>query len=301
MAKAPLVEWIEYGTARVLAAVVGRLPWRCATGAGKLCGAFLYYVLPGTARGMRGRIRSALQCSPRRAARIARASCAHTVAVLFELMRMRRMPPEKVRQLVEFENLEVMDRALQTGRGVIAVTGHIGNWELLAAGFALTGRPLSVVVRPLDNRRLDRLVEDLRRSWGAAVVPRDSLPLGIRQMLKGGVLAFLMDQNAARHGVFVPFFGREAATAAGPASLALRRGVPAVLCWARRLPGGRHRLTFAGPLEPVYNEDAAEAVRLTTARYTAALEQVIRQAPEQWLWAHPRWRTRPDGAAAHCS
>lgn len=292
MAKAPLVELLEYGTARILAALVGRLPWRCATGAGKLCGAFLYYLLPAAAYRVRRRIGAALRCSRREERRIARGSFAHSAAVLFELMKMRRLSRDQLLARVEFDNLAVMEKALAAGRGVIAVTGHIGNWEMLGAGFAATGYPLAVVVRLLDNRRLDRWLEEVRQKWGALVVPRDSVATGVRFMRQGRVLAFLMDQNAACHGVFVPFFGKDAATVQGPAYLSRRFAVPAVLCWARRLPGGKHRLSFAQLPEG----GPGETVRDRVALYNRALEQVIREAPEQWLWLHPRWRTQPPGS-----
>jgi KDO2-lipid IV(A) lauroyltransferase len=139
-------------------------------------------------------------------------------------------------------------------------------------------------------------VERFRTDKGMAVIPRGAaLRGGMRALKAGSVLAFVMDQNAARHGVFVPLFGTAAATVPGPAELALRYGAPIILCHSRREKKGRHRLVFVEEIVPAKSRDHDEAVRRTTARINAGLEKVIRERPEEWLWFHPRWRTRPPG------
>jgi len=217
---------------------------------------------------------------------------------IFEFMQFPKLSSEDLLKRVSFVNLEAMDRALAAGRGVIVATLHFSNWEFFAAAFAATGRPLAVVVRPLDNRRLDRWVEGFRESKGMEVVPRGAaLRSGLAALRKGKVLAFLMDQNAAFHGVFVPFFGHLAATVSGPAALAIRRASPLVFCYARREQDDSFSLIFHEASAIPEEGSEEEKIRELTARLNVCIEKVVRENPEQWLWMHPRWRTRPPECA----
>lgn len=235
--------------------------------------------------------------------RIARASFEGMGKTIFEFMRFSRLSREELLARVRFVNLEAMDRALAKGRGVIAATAHLANWELFAAAFASSGRPLAAIVRPLDNKRLDRYVENLRAANGVEVVPRGlALRSGLAALKKGKVLAFLMDQNAARHGVFVPFFGKPAATVSGPAALAIRLDVPLIFCYARREDDGLLSLIFSDLISPCQRYPSEEEnIIATTADLTARIEAAIRNKPEDWLWMHPRWRTQPEDACDEIS
>jgi KDO2-lipid IV(A) lauroyltransferase len=202
-------------------------------------------------------------------------------------------PPSVMLRLVEVEGLEHLERAATPGRGVLLLTAHLGNWELLAAAHVLTGRPLSEVVRPLDQPVLDRLVARLRRRTGVEVIPKQRGLRGILDALRRGrMVGILLDQNASRaEGVFVPFFGTPASTSRGMALAALRSGAPVLPVFIRRGPDGRHRVQIQPEvLRPVNRDPTA-----FTAALTAAIEAEVRRVPEQWLWAHRRWRTRPPG------
>lgn len=298
MAKGRLLIRMEYILARALLALLRLIPVRHASGCGAVFGSLVRRLSPGLRRTARCSLALAYgdTISIQEKRRILRACFRNLGRTLFEFMTWPRLDREGILARVDFENLELMDRALARGRGVLAVTGHIANWELLAAGFAATGRPLAVVVRPLDNPLLDAWVERFRTDKGMAVIPRGAaLRGGMRALKAGSVLAFVMDQNAARHGIFVPLFGTEAATVRGPAELALKYGAPIILCHSRREKKGRHRLVFVEEIVPSQARDREEAVRRTTARINAGLEKVIRERPEEWLWFHPRWRTRPPG------
>src|SRR5437867_2440309 len=182
------------------------------------------------------------------------------------------------------------------GRALV-LTAHLGNWELLAAAHRLAGYPLSIVVRPLDSASLNMLAGRLRRKSGVELIDkRGALRPVLRALAAGRMVAILLDQNAARHeGVFVPFFGRTASTSKSLAVLAVRTRTPVVPIFIRR-EGRHHRVTIHPPLDPPAVNDVERAVVELTMRCTAAIEAAISEVPEQWLWAHNRWRTRPAAA-----
>ncbi len=180
----------------------------------------------------------------------------------------------------------------QRGRGAIVMTGHYGNFELFGAYFCRLN-PIDFVVKPLSNPRTEALVADLRRRAGVGVIP---LGGGLKHIFKslraGRWVAMLADQDARRHGVFVPYFGRLASTPEGPARLALQTGVPIMMGFIRRRPDGRHRVDFEAPYFPP-GDASEENVRAVTAWHTARLEREVRAHPEQWFWLHRRWKTAP--------
>lgn len=198
---------------------------------------------------------------------------------------------------VDGEGLAVMDRALAKGRGVIAITGHIGNWELLAAYFGLKGYPVSVIATPVKGEALNRENVELRLRSGVETIPRDGpgSSKAILRTLKGGrILAILMDQDTHGQGVVVPFFGRPAFTPVGPAALAWRTGAALVGVFIHRGPDGRHRVKVVDPDLPDRQGDDPAArdawQRDTTAALNALIESEVRERPDEWVWWHRRWR-----------
>ena len=200
-------------------------------------------------------------------------------------------PTDVMLSRVHVEGVEHLRRAAAAGRGILVLTAHYGNWELLAAAHGLTGLPLSFVVRPLDDPILDDLAGRFRRRSGAELIVKHRAVREVMQALRRGrMVGILLDQNATRgEGVFVPFFGVPASTSKGLALLALRTGAPVVPVFLRREPDGRHCMDVRPPLPAPPDED----VLTYTAAFNAAIEAAIRRAPEQWLWMHARWRTRP--------
>jgi KDO2-lipid IV(A) lauroyltransferase len=198
---------------------------------------------------------------------------------------------------IAFEGLPALDEALAGGRGAIVVTGHVGNWELLAAGTAALGYPITVVVRRVTDLRFHHLIVRFRTAAGLEVLVRDAPDFlaGVRRALaRNRLVALLIDQDTRGAGVFVPFFGRLAHTPPGAAVLALRTRVPVVTVFIERRPEGGHVVRFAPvPLGP---RRSGAAVEELTARLTAAIEAQIRRAPAQWVWWHRRWRRRPPPA-----
>jgi Kdo2-lipid IVA lauroyltransferase/acyltransferase len=195
---------------------------------------------------------------------------------------------------VRLEGVEALDAALAQGRGAIAVTGHVGNWELLAAWAAAIGYPITVVVRRVNDLRFHSLIVRFRASAGVEILVRDSpaFVAGVSDALRRGrVVAMLIDQDTRGAGVFVPFFGRPAHTPPGAAVLALRARVPVVTVFIERRPEGGHVVRVASV--PNETRRGRDGVRDLTARLTAAIEAQIRRRPPEWVWWHERWRRQP--------
>jgi len=197
---------------------------------------------------------------------------------------------------IEIENLAALDDALAGGRGALAITGHLGNWELLAATVAARGYGLSVVARRVHDERFNSLITRFRGDRGMEVLLRDAPDFlaQVRDALgRNRIVALLMDQDSRGAGVFVPFFGRPARTPPGAAVLALRTHAPVVTVFIRRRPAGGHLISFERfPVEP--GAGKGQIVDLT-ARFTAAIEAAIRRAPAEWVWWHERWRRQQEG------
>jgi KDO2-lipid IV(A) lauroyltransferase len=195
---------------------------------------------------------------------------------------------------MRLEGVEALDAALARGRGAIAVTGHVGNWELLAAWAAAIGYPITVVVRRVHELRFHALILRFRAAAGVEVLVRDDprFVTAVRDALRRNrVVAMLIDQDTTGAGVFVPFFGRLAHTPPGAAVLALRARVPVVTVFVERRPeGGRLVRVAAVPGGRARGRDGVGAL---TARLTAAIEAQIRRSPAEWVWWHERWRRRP--------
>ena len=298
MGKSRLLIGLEYGVARVILGILRLVPLNKAYRWGGAFGSFLRLVTPGQRRIVRRNLEIAFgdALSPDEKRRIERSAFRNMGSTMFEFMTLPRMSREQLLDRLDFVNVEVMDRAIAKGRGVIAVTAHLGSWEMLGCGFAASGRPLATIIRPLDNPLLDRYVERFRTDKGQEVVPRGAaVKQGIRALKRGAVLAFAMDQNSAMHGIFVPFFGTDAATVQGPARMSVRFNAPAVLCYDRREKDGRHSLVFVEEFPVLRGGSEEESIRLNTEQYNRGLERIIRENRDQWLWFHPRWRTRPEG------
>jgi KDO2-lipid IV(A) lauroyltransferase len=232
--------------------------------------------------------------------RIARRASQHVGLVLVELCRVRARPLEATLRGISVEGLEHLEKVMAGQGRALALTAHLGNWELLATANRLATHRLAIVVRPLDSPALNTLAEEIRSKTGVELIDkRGALRPVLAALRRGGLVGILLDQNAARHeAVFVPFFGRDASTSKSIAVLALRTETPVLPIFIRREPDGTHRVTVEPPLPmPATNDPDAAVVELT-ASCTAAIEAAIRRTPDQWLWSHDRWRTRPSGEPA---
>lgn len=213
-----------------------------------------------------------------------------------EFVRLPTMSPEWIRSAVRIDGLEHMRQAHACGRGTILITAHYGNWELLGARAVLEGFRMNVLARTADDALTDRVINEIRGDIGFRVFARGgSLMPVLRCLRQNEVVGMLLDQNF-RSGIFVEFFGRLAATATGPAELALRTGAPVVSAFIERLPDNTHLIRFgAVPVSRTNNHEAD--VKRLTQQFTTIIEEAIRRRPDQWMWFHNRWKHRPESEA----
>jgi KDO2-lipid IV(A) lauroyltransferase len=201
-------------------------------------------------------------------------------------------------RFVRYEGLENYLAARDRGKGVLVLTGHLGAWELSSFYHSLVGMPMGMVIRRLDNPLVDAFVNRIRCLHGNRVIHKDDFARGlIASMRAGETVGILMDTNMTPpQGVFVPFFGVPACTASGMARIAAKTGaavVPGFLLWEES--EGKYVLHFGKEIDVIRTGDTEQDALANTASFTAAIERYIRQYPEQWLWLHRRWKTRPPG------
>ena len=221
-----------------------------------------------------------------------RAMFRHFGMSLFEIAWMPNMDVQVRDRLTAIEGAEPMLKLIDAGRGVVVFTAHCGNWEWMSWAVGLWGRPTTVLQRERDAPEMNRYITEHRAKSGVRTIDRGSASAGrelIQSLRRGGILAFLIDQNLKTESVKVPFFGRPALTPIGPAKLAIRTESLAVTILIERLPDGRHRMVVGEPVECRRDDDPVEL----TARMTRVIEEQIRRVPEQWVWMHDRWRERP--------
>lgn len=228
--------------------------------------------------------------------RIGRESYVHFALNLLDVARSTKWTRDELRGHVEVVGLEIADAVLGEGKGAVCLTLHLGNFELLVRAVPAYGIPVTVIGRALGNRLLRDELQKLRESTGAEMLlHRNVLPKLLRAVKQGRVVAALNDQYARRsRGVFVPFLGARASTSLGPALLALRSGAPIVPAYMMRIGPDHHRMVIRPPLETPDTGDRRKDAELLTARCNAALEEIIRAHPEQWMWSHRRFRHSPD-------
>jgi KDO2-lipid IV(A) lauroyltransferase len=212
--------------------------------------------------------------------------------LLSAFARLPRLTPQSISSIIRYDGLENFQTPLSRGRGVLVATAHLGNWELSAFAHAWMTAPMNIVVRPLDNPRIDVLVERYRAHSGNHIIQKKDAARGILKALKSGeAVGILIDQNTTLdQGLFIDFFGRKACAGTAFAKLAHHSGaavVPGFALWSQEEQ--RYILRFY-PEIPMSGDVAED-----TQRIHSQLESVIRQYPDQWLWIHRRWKTRPPG------
>ncbi len=232
----------------------------------------------------------------------AAASYGHLAREAMMMIRLSRLGRDAVIEATEVDGLDALSEALEEGKGALVVSGHVGNWEIGGSAVAARGIPFDAVARRQNNPRVDRLVNRARNRLGMTIIPMGGATrASLRALRNGHVVGLVADQDARERGAFVPFMGRPASTHRGPALLALRSGAPVFAAAAVRQPDGRYRVRMRRVPIPEpggkhgaggESDDAFREWRLT-AELAAALEAVVREHPEQYLWHHRRWKTAP--------
>jgi len=291
-ARRPLRSALLGALERALAALVGGLAWPRAQALGRGIGRLGWAL---AARDRRRTLEHLAVAFPELPAserlHLARASFRHFGAMLTECLWMRRRDAAEVLRRVALEGWPEVESARGEGRPVLIVTGHCGNWELLAAALNARGLGMAVVARELEDPGLQSALLGLRSRFGTRTIVRGTRSAArdlLRTVRSGGALGMLIDQDTRVEGVWVPFFGRPAWTPVGAAEIALRLSAAVLPTFIERRPDGSHLAIVHPALELPADPLAA------TAAMTARIEEQIRRVPEQWVWLHRRWRRQPE-------
>jgi KDO2-lipid IV(A) lauroyltransferase len=299
MSKSTLQINLEYLIARGLLTVFGWLPMRAALALGsKMAGCAYYFSGRLRRTGLRNLELAFPESSPAERQRLLRGCFQSLGRLLGIFSRFANDNPKDLRSLVECEGLEHMEAARASGRGTILFTGHVGAWELSSFALSLFDYPLSFLVRRIDNPKIEELVDERRVRLGNRTIDKRSAAREMLQILSGGgTLGILVDLNTLdREGIFVDFFGVPASTTFMLAKLALRTEasvLPVFAPWDHER--GKFLLKVDQPLTIERSGDDDEDVRRLTQLFTGVVEKYVRRYPDQWLWIHRRWKTRPPG------
>jgi KDO2-lipid IV(A) lauroyltransferase len=269
------------------------VPYHAGVWAGGRLGFIAYYLLPRERN--RAIAHLALAFPEKHSSWIrqtARRCFVHLGKCLLEVM---LMTPRRLEQVIEFRGEEVLRRAVGIGKGVIYVTGHIGNWEIM--GHAVAARyNLSVIAAPIEPEQVNNMIVELRAGMGVRTILR-SRPGASRELVRvfkeNRIMGILIDQDTDVESAFVDFMARPAWTPTAAASMALKFGAPVIFGYIHRNSDNRHSIIVEGPLELVRTGDREKDIVANTAMLTKKIEDAIRKNPEQWVWMHRRWRRQP--------
>lgn len=294
---------LEYIIARAIIGGVGILPRNAAIALGIFVARLGYLSLGGLRRtGMRNLEIAFPENSREENERILKASFKNLGRVLGETSQFPRATPESLAARVKFEfdpqEYEKFTTMKAAGRGAIIASPHLGNWEMGVFAYSALKDPVNYLARPIDNPLIEDMTVNLRTKFGNRPINKtNSVSTAIELLRTGNILGVLPDVNVhPKEGVFVPFFGIPACTTSGVAMLAMRTDaiiVPMCCVWDEGAQ--KYRLIHGEIIEPKRTGDRHQDVLETTAAFTAAIESFVRAYPEQWLWIHKRWKTRPPG------
>ncbi len=283
--------------------LLAALPLGAALRLGELGGIVAYLLaVPLRRVGMQNLAIAFPEKPPRERRRILRGSFLNLGRMAAEMAHFPTLTADQLRQMVAFEDEAWWRERIVQPRetGGLVLSGHFGNWELLVYAHGMRGFPVTMVHRAIRNPLIDRWLHGIRRPAGTRLVRKSRAASEVLRALREHQLLVLpFDQNSTRGlGVFVKFFGLEASTNVGIARLALRTGAPVIPAFIlRQGRSARHVVHVLPFIDAVDTGNPAEDVRCNTERFSAVFEEMVRRYPEQWLWMHKRWKTRPKGEA----
>jgi Kdo2-lipid IVA lauroyltransferase/acyltransferase len=300
---------LEYLAARAILGFFGLLPRRAAVGLGIGLAKIVYPFLGGLRRtGLRSLGIAFPEKSKVERGQILKKSFQNLGRILGEISQFHRYTPEKLARMIDFqfdteeslssEERQKFEAERAAGRGMILIGPHLGNWEIGVFAYSAFREPINYLARPLDNPLIEKMLADLRTRFGnRAINKTNSMGEAIEIIKNGDVLGVLPDVNShPKEGVFVPFFDVPACTASGVAMLALRTNEIIVsMCCVWDEKSQKYKVFYGDRVDPVRTGDRHKDIVETTAAYTKEMEKFIRAYPEQWLWIHKRWKTRPPG------
>lgn len=292
-------EWLEYAAVWAILKFLGALPRGFARSVAAVVATVLYTMLPKLQRTADFNLRLAFpDCDAASRNAIIRGMIRNLGWMAAEFARFPKYTRANIEQIIVLDGHENFLEGQRRGKGVLYLTGHISAWELSSFAHALYGFPLHYMARPLDNPRVDALVNRYRCLSGNLPIYKNESARALLKILKeAGTVGILADQNTMpAEGAFVDFFGKSACTTTGIARIALHTDaavVPGYAYWDSAIQ--KYRLRFEPPVELVRTGDTERDVFVNTQKFAKVIEEIIRKNPEQWVWVHARWKTRPQG------
>ncbi len=290
--------WSQYLPLRAIASLIGCCPMDLNIQSTKLIGDLYFQCNGNKSRRAIGNIQNSF---PKLAEKDARTLAKKSMEHMFQLFVAEgvQMPmlitPSTIQKYVEFKNTEKVSERLSQNKPTIFITGHCGNWELLGYALSVLGYPIAALARPLDNPLINDWILGIRERFGLQIVTKWGGVSVLQDLIQANInIGFIADQNAGDRGMFVPFFGRLASTYKSIGLLAMRYDIPIAAAHAKRIDGRfKYEISITDFIEPEEWKQQPDPLYYITARYNRAIEQMIKNAPEQYLWLHRRWKSRP--------
>ena len=288
--------YLEYYALKAAMFFMYFFPLSLAQKIGQVIAVFIYYFIPIRKKHV---INSLTLSFPEKSKKeiktIAKNTYKNFMKTVVEMVFFPALSDETIKNMMVYENEQVIIDALARGKGMIFMSAHFGNWELTALSFSKR-LPVSVIVAKQSNPLVDKMINDIRTKKGFKAIDKDD-KMAFRSIIKtlraNETVAFLADQDAGKQGVFVPFFGRLASTPKGPALFAIKAGCAVVSAFGIRQPDQKIKVQFTEiPLPASGNEE--EDIKIINTAYSKHLEEAVRKNPDHWFWFHRKWKTRPE-------
>jgi len=296
-----LLRWLIYRGLTLIIVCFRAIPMRIGVLIGEFLGSMAYFVLSRDRKIALENLSVAFsEKDARELRKIARDMFKNFGRGLVEVIHIPSLKGQ-ITDLVTIQGLEHVDKALKEKKGLLWITGHIGNWELMPATFAKIGYGANVVARPLYDARINMLLDNMRAECNVKTISRgdrSSMREIFRVLKRNELLGLLIDQDTKVPGVFVEFFGRKTFTPRGAAEIALRTGCPVVAGFIHRTEDGRHKIVVHPPFTLERTGRWEDDILLNTQKFTSLIEDEIRKHPADWVWFHKRWRSRPPGGSS---
>lgn len=294
--KSKITQFIEYALARFIFFLVNLMPRKMALGFGRFLGRIIYKI-----KSLRKTIVNGLtiafgdELSEKEILDLTKKSSIHWGMSVVEFMILPKIYKKNlIDKIVKYEQVyELSKKLLEKGKGLIFATGHFGMWEYMCGAVAKSGIPVSVIMRPLDNKILDKYVSSIRGRFGTKNVPKKNVLKMFKTIKNNEALVFMVDQNTIENYVFIPFFNVLAATSTGAAFFMNKfKDTPVIAVFSYRDENYNH-ICFGEEIKVIQSDDYDDFIRKNMANLTLKIEKYIREHPEQWLWFHPRWNKKP--------
>lgn len=286
---------LEYWMVRGFIRLFASISWSTALRFGYYLGIIAFYFIPIRRKVALRNLRSVFpQKSSKELRQIAKRTYCNFGMTIAEYMMQPRWTLELVASQLEFVNKHIFAQARQAGRGALCLSGHFGNWELMGSGIEALGYPISGIVKPQKNTRVDQLLNANRQAARLRIIPLGMAVRGVLKALhRNEFVAILADQDAHDEGIFVNFLGRPSSTAPGPAVFALKSGAQIIFGAVVRQRNGKHKAFIEKIERPGSDDLSPENIRAITQAYARTLEKYVLKYPDHWFWMHKRWKTQP--------